>query len=571
MISLSIPQLKSIFTQSGIADSDTFDAVVEEAERKRQNPISLFISRGLITKEYFYSILSKALRVERADISNIAIDEETMRMLPEDVARKRKAIVFEKTDNGRFKVAMENPTDLETIDFLSLRLGGKVDPYLATDEDLDKGFLLYHEKITQDFKKIIEDSVRESLKLKSKGDLEEAGEDVPIVAIVDNLLSYAISSRASDVHFEALDDVILVRFRIDGVLHEIIRMPKEIHPAIVARIKILGSLRVDEHNRPQDGRFRYVIGDGNVDVRISIIPTFYGEKVEMRLLNAAQKPISLSDLGMFEDMIKVTKDSIQKTYGMVLVCGPTGSGKTTSLYSILSILNRPEVNIITIEDPIEYDMRYINQMQVNAAAGITFASGLRAVLRQDPNVIMVGEIRDKETAGIAVQSALTGHLVLSSVHTNDAPTTIPRLIDMGIPSFLIAAVLNVVSAQRLARRICKDCIESYALDGGERDSFQEELKHSDVNPEVARLPKILYRGKGCPACNQTGFSGRIGIFEIMEVTEEIRKLIIDPDFDLDKLRDLARENGMITMLEDGLRKVELGLTTIEEVFRVIRE
>ena len=372
-------------------------------------------------------------------------------------------IVFSRDTAGFFNVAMEDPTDLETIDFLSLRLGGPVKPYLASEEDLNRGFLLYQQQLTQDFKKIIEDSIRESLRSKTKGedDLKEAA-DLPIVAIVDNLLSYANSSRASDIHFEVLDDVILVRFRVDGILHEIIRVPKEIHSAIVARIKILSELRVDEHTHPQDGRFRYDIGNGSIDIRVSIIPTFYGEKVEMRLLSASQKPLSFSELGMFEETSKILQEAISKSYGMVIVCGPTGAGKTTTLYSVMDILNQPEVNIVTIEDPIEYDMRYLNQMQVNVAAGITFASGLRSILRQDPNIIMVGEIRDAETANISIQAALTGHLVLSSLHTNDAATAVAAAYGYGRAAILVAAVINSITSQRLARKIHTECIESYS-------------------------------------------------------------------------------------------------------------
>lgn len=571
MISLPTPQLKQMLLKSEIVDADTFDTLAIEADRKRQNIVDLLISHGLLNRDQFYQLLAKSLGFERVNLGNVKIDEKIMGLLPEDIARQRNVIVFNREPDGMFDVAMEDPTNLETIDFLSLRLGGEIKPFLAADEDLDRGYLLYHKQITQDFKKIIEDSIRESLRSKAKGDLKEAAADLPIVAIVDNLLSYAISSRSSDIHFEVLDDVVLIRFRIDGVLHEIVRMPKDIHPAVAARIKILSGLRVDEHTHPQDGRFRYKIGDSLIDVRVSIIPTFYGEKVEMRLLSATQKPISLTELGMLDDTANIIKESIKKTYGMILVSGPTGSGKTTTLYSVLNMLNRPEVNIITIEDPVEYDMRYINQMQVNVAAGITFASGLRSILRQDPNIIMVGEIRDSETADIAVQSALTGHLVLSSLHTSDATTTIPRLVDMGVPPFLVAAVLNVVSAQRLARKIHTDCIESYAPNEATKKSIISWLESVDINLNVARIPKIFYRGKGCHACNFTGFLGRIGIFEAMNVTEEVRKLIIDPRFNLDALRALARKEGMITMLEDGLRKVELGLTTLEEIFRVIRE
>ena len=571
MLSLPTQQIKEMLVQAGVLDDATFDSIKIEADRKRQNVADLIISEGFINKEYFFNLLAKTLGFERINLGIQKIDERVMNLVSEDMARQRKIIVFNRGDDGAFDIAMENPTDLETIDFLSLRLKSKIKPFLATEEDLNRGYLLYHKRLTQDFKKVIEDGIQKSLRSKNKGDLNEAAKDVPIVALVDNLLEYALSSRASDVHFEALDDAILVRFRIDGVLHEIIKMPKEIHPAVVARMKILSGLRVDEHTHPQDGRFRHKISDTLVDIRVSVIPTFYGEKVEMRLLSAAQKPISLTELGMFENTIKVIEEGVKKTYGMVLLCGPTGCGKTTTLYSIMNILNRPEVNIVTIEDPIEYDMRYLNQTQVNMAAGITFASGLRSILRQDPNIIMVGEIRDHETADIAVQSALTGHLVLSSLHTNDAPTTVPRLMDMGVPPFLVSAVLNVICAQRLARKIHLDCIESYTPSEESLKALQSEFRSAEVNENVVKVPKVLYRGRGCPACNNTGFLGRLGIFEAMNITEEVRKLIISPEFNLDNLRKLAKKEGMTTMFEDGMRKVELGMTTVEEVLRVIRE
>lgn len=573
MINLSPSKLKEILVKSGTLDAETFAKFEEEASHKRQNISEIVVSQGLINKDYLYLLISKALGVERVNLGAIGIDKKILNKLPEDVARQRNVIVFGRDAVGFFDVAMEDPTDLETIDFLSLRLGGPVKPFLASEEDLNRGFLLYQQQLTQDFKKIIEDSIRESLRSKTRGegDLKEAAADLPIVAIVDNLLSYANSSRASDIHFEVLDDVILVRFRVDGILHEIIRVPKEIHSAIVARIKILSELRVDEHTHPQDGRFRYDVGNGSIDIRVSIIPTFYGEKVEMRLLSASQKPLSFSELGMFEETAKILQEAISKSYGMVIVCGPTGAGKTTTLYSVMDILNQPEVNIVTIEDPIEYDMRYLNQMQVNVAAGITFASGLRSILRQDPNIIMVGEIRDAETANISIQAALTGHLVLSSLHTNDAATAVPRLMDMGVPQFLVAAVINSITSQRLARKIHTDCIESYSPPKEILESISRQVEELNTTGETIRLPKTFYRGKGCDACGHTGYQGRVGIFEVLNVTENIRKLIISPEFSLDNLRKASRKEGMTTMLEDGLKKVELGMTTIEEIFRVIRE
>lgn len=571
MISLPPEKLKEILVHAGAVDEATLDGIIEEAARKRQSPVEILISRGFLSKDYFLILVAKALGVERVNLGVVKIDEQVLHLLPEDVARRRKVIPFGREPDGRIRVAMEDPTNLETIDFLSVRLGAPVRPYLADDDDLNRGFLLYQRRLTQDYKKVIEESVQESLKSKSRGDLEAEAQDLPIVAIVDNLLAYAVSSRASDVHFEVLDDGILVRYRIDGILHEIIRMPKEIHPAVVARIKILSNLRVDEHTHPQDGRFRYKLGEEVVDVRVSIIPTFYGEKMVLRLLSAAQKPLSLAELGIFEEDERSILAAIGKTYGMVLACGPTGSGKTTTLYSILNLLNKPEVNIVTIEDPIEYDMRYVNQMQVNVAAGITFASGLRSILRQDPNIIMVGEIRDSETANISVQAALTGHLVLSSLHTNDAPTVVPRLIDMGIPPFLVAAVVNDIIAQRLVRRIHLECIESYVPEKGVFDAIGRELESQGIDARTVRLPKTFYRGRGCAACGGTGYLGRIGIFEVLPVTDAVRKLIISDDFNLDSLRKTARAEGMTTMFEDGLRKVERGITTVAELFRVIRE
>ncbi len=573
MVNLPPEKLQDILVRAGVIDENTFGLVRVEAERKQQSIADTLISEGVVNKDYFYLLVAKALGVERVNLGIVKIDEAVLRALPEDIARRKHAIVFGRDEaSGRYRVAMEDPTDLETIDFLALRLSSPIQPYLATEEDLNKGFSLYEQKLTQDFKTIIEENIRESLRAKARGaSLEETAEDLPIVAIVANLISYGASSRASDVHFEVLEDSVLVRYRIDGILHEIVRMPKEIHPAVVARIKILAQLRIDEHSKPQDGRFREKIGSSSIDIRVSVIPTFYGEKMVLRLFTAAQRPVSLADLGFGDEGTKLVEEAIGKTYGMVLVCGPTGSGKTTTLYSILSILNRPEVNIITIEDPIEYDMRYVNQMQVNVAAGITFASGLRSVLRQDPNVIMVGEIRDGETANIAVQAALTGHLVLSSVHTNDAPTVIPRFIDMGVPPFLTAAVVNDIIAQRLVRKICIECIESYTPEPQVLALIEHELGVIGVDPKGVKLPSTFYRGRGCKVCNNTGFIGRMGIFEILNVTEELRKLIMSGTFNLDTLRSAARKAGMTTMFEDGLRKVERGQTTIGEVLRVIRE
>lgn len=570
MLQLPEEQLKKLLVGEGLITAELFDSMAAEAKGTAQNPIDFLISRNVVTYDYFHAILAKRLGVDRASLTLRKLDPSIVNLLSEDIARRKRVVVFDKEADGTLDVAMENPVDLEAVSFLGSHFNVKVKPFLATKEDIDRGFALYGRRLSENFKKIIEENIRESMRSKIKTG-EEAAAEVPIVAIVENMISYAMALRASDIHLEILEDALLLRYRIDGILHEVIRIPKEVHPAIVARLKLLGGLRIDEHSRPQDGRFRYKIGGEIMDMRLAIMPTFYGEKAEMRLLLATEKPLSLEELGMLEDHIKIVRDNMKKSYGMMIVCGPTGAGKTTTLYSILNMLNRPEVNIVTVEDPIEYDMKYINQTQINVAAGVTFANGLRAILRQDPNIIMVGEIRDDETAEIAVHSALTGHLVLSSLHTNDAPTAIPRFIDMHIAPFLVAAVLNVIVAQRLVRHLCVDCIESYKTSPELIAEIRKQLTKMKIDSARWNAPSVLFRGKGCAVCNNTGYRGRIGIFEILNVDEAIRKVIINPNFSLDVISEIAAKNGMITMFEDGLRKAERGMTTIEEVLRVIRE
>lgn len=569
MFQIPADKLKQMLVDAGLVKADQFDEFEEEAKHLGTSINDILLSKNIVTQAYITELIAGYLGVQRANLAERQIDEQILRLFPEDVARQRRAVVFGREADGTLDVAMEDPSNLETIEFIERRFKTKVRPFLATDDDLNKAYALYGEELSKNFQKIVEENVRAAFRSRVAG-IEEAAKDVPIVAIIDNILAYAIALRGSDIHIEAQEDIILIRFRIDGILHEILKMPKEISPAMIARIKLLSGLKLDEHSRPQDGRFRHKLGNEIVDVRVAVMPTFYGEKIEMRLLTAAQRPLSFEELGMEEDMVKIVKENIQKTYGMVLVTGPTGSGKTTTLYSILNVLNRPEVNIVTIEDPIEYDIKYINQTQINPQAGITFANGLRAILRQDPNIIMVGEIRDEETAEIAVHSALTGHLLLSSLHTNDAPTAIPRLIDMKIPAFLVAAVLNAVLAQRLVRRICTMCIESYKPTPEILEAIKRQFAELGLEAEY-REPKILFRGRGCSMCNGIGYRGRMGLFEVLNVTENVRKLIISPAFSLDDLKKLGKKEGMITMFEDGMRKVEKGMTTIEEVLRVIRE
>ncbi len=568
-IPIPSPQLKRRLVEENLITPERYDAFYAEADRKNQNILDVLVSEGVLASEYLGDLVAKMLGVGRVNLRVQPLDKNLVELLSEDIARQRQVIVFGREQNGTYDVAMADPSDLETIEFLSQHLKANVRPFLGLSEDLSRGFAIYGFELGKDFKKLIEENIHASLEKQTKS-AEEAAAEVPVVAIVDNLLSFAIASRASDVHVEALEDETLVRYRVDGILHEVMAIPKAIHPALLARIKLLAGLKIDEHFRPQDGRFRHRIINETVDVRVSVMPTYYGEKIEVRLLESAQKPLSIEELGFLPPYAAIVRANLKKTYGMVLSCGPTGSGKTTTLYALINILNKPLVNIVTVEDPIEYNMRYVNQTQMNPLAGITFASGLRAILRQDPNVIMVGEIRDAETANISVQAALTGHLLLSSLHTNDAPTAIPRLFDLGVPPFLVASVLNVVIAQRLVRRICPTCIFSEGVKPEYTQIIEKQFKELG-NEKETHVPKTIYRGKGCPACGNSGYKGRLGIFEVLQVTDRVKAIINDRNFDLDMLRVEARKAGMRTMFEDGLEKAELALTTIDEVLRVIRE
>jgi type IV pilus assembly protein PilB len=566
---LPLDALKSLILGTGLLSEKDFDNAVKEAQRTEKDVVDTLISRNYITRDYYAEMLAQYFKVPRVKLVGEKIPKEILNLIPEEIARTRNAIVFNKSDNT-ISVGMLDPANLETVEFLEKYTDYFVKPYLALEEDLQSIFAQYGQVVSSDFQKTIQESIQASLKLKGV-EAEKAATEFPIVSLTDNLISYAASLRSTDIHIEPLADEVLIRFRIDGVLREIIRLAKEIHPAIVARIKILSNLQIDEHNKPQDGRLKYKYADTIFDIRVAIMPTMYGEKVEMRLLTGSTKPMGFQELGMLEDTIKIVENNITKTNGMVLITGPTGCGKTTTLYAMLNKLNRSEVNIVTIEDPIEYELKYVNQTQVNPKAGIEFATGLRAFLRQDPNIIMVGEIRDKETAEIAVHAALTGHLVLSTLHTNDSPTAIPRLIDMGIPPFLLSATLNLVIAQRLVRKICSECIESYQPPESIYKTIDNQLKI--IKGEFVKLfrPKLLYRGKGCPSCNFTGYRGRLAIYESFDVDEKVRAYIQRTDFSLDGLKKIAFSEGTKTMFEDGLTKAELGQTSIEEVMRVIKE
>ncbi|MDD3488145.1 MAG: GspE/PulE family protein [Candidatus Pacebacteria bacterium] len=566
---LPLQTLKKLILETGLVCEKDFDKLVLEAQRTEKNVIDLLISRNFITTDFYADILSRHLNIPRIKLVGQQINTEILNILPEEIAQTRNVVVFGKEDNC-ILVAMLDPANLETLDFLNKYTGYFIKPHLCLEEDLKFVFAQYGKEVSKDFQKMIQESIRSSLRLKEV-EAEKAATEFPIVSLTDNIISYAASLNATDIHIESLGDEILIRFRVDGVLREIIRLAREIHLAIVARIKILSNLLIDEHNKPQDGRFKYKYADTIFDIRVAIMPTLYGEKVEMRLLTGSSKPMSFQELGMMEETVKIVENNITKTTGMILVTGPTGSGKTTTLYAILNKLNKPEVNIVTIEDPIEYELKYVNQTQINPRAGIDFANGLRAFLRQDPDVIMVGEIRDEETAEISVHASLTGHLLLSTLHTNDAVTAVPRLFDLGVPPFLVSATVNLIIAQRLVRRVCRGCIESYQVPEDVIEVVNEQLQLIKGKTASPYHAKQLYRGKGCQVCGNTGYSGRLAIYEVLDITEQVRAYIQKKDFSLDGLKQIAFAQGTKSMFEDGLKKAELGLTTIEEVLRVIKE
>jgi type IV pilus assembly protein PilB len=562
-------KIKEILINKGVIDEDLYERSKEDSKRLGIPFYEILIQRRLLDLNYFYDLIAEEIKVPRISLKNITIPTFVLSLVPERLAFEKKLVPFA-LENDVLKVGMVNPLDLETIKILEEVTHKKIEVYLITPEDLRIALINYQRFYAEEYKRRFQSDIKT---LHSAGLITEES----TVSLVNNLIGYAFSSRASDIHIEPLEKEILVRFRIDGVLREIMRLPKEFLDPIIARIKVISNLQLDEHFRPQDGRFKTKISDFEFDIRVAIMPTLYGEKAVLRILSGAVKPTSLDELGMFSPLKEIVLDAIKKTFGMILVTGPTGSGKTTTLYTIINLLNKPEVNIVTIEDPIEYAIPYVNQTQVNPKVGLNFAVGLRAFLRQDPDIIMVGEIRDTETADVAVQAALTGHLVLSTLHTNDAPTSIPRLIDLGIPHYLVADSLTLILAQRLVRKICPDCIVSEEVSEYKKKIILEQLKALEVPQETFeeyknKLEKAyLFRGKGCQNCGYSGYRERTAIFEGVVMNDELREIIASKEFTLSKIKEIVRKSGYKTMFEDGLEKVLVGITTVEEVLRVIRE
>jgi type IV pilus assembly protein PilB len=555
---ISDEQLKKLVLKVNILDQKKLDQIEQYSKNSDISLSDALIEKDVITDENLGILIADYLKIPFIVLSKISIPEDVFRIIPERVARKYKAIPYERTKDG-IKVAIPEASNPLIVEMIQKKTGQKVTTSLATERDIFSKLYIYRSDLQKSFDTLINEQ------LKSAG--KQPSSEAPIAKIVDLIVRYAYQDMTSDIHIEPSEKDTIVRFRIDGILHDVLTLPKDIHDQIITRIKVLSSLRTDEHMSPQDGKMRIELEEEDLDIRISILPIVYGEKVVMRLLASHFRQFSLVDLGMSEsDLNKLTR-GFSKSFGMVLSTGPTGSGKTTSIYSILKIVNSREKNITTIEDPVEYRMKGVNQIQTNQKADLTFAQGLRSILRQDPNIIFVGEIRDSETAGIAVNAALTGHLVLSTLHTNDAAGALPRLTDMHIEPFLVASTVNVIIAQRLIRKICDMCKTSIDI---QAEQLLQNLPSDAVRKHFGSSKTVrIYKGEGCEVCHLTGYTGRIGIFEVLEVSAELKKLITQKN-DANAILAQAIKEGMNTMLDDGLQKVIKGLTSIEEVLRVTK-
>jgi len=549
--------------EEGIITSEQLKQAKLEEKRSSQRLRKVLVKMGLIAEEDLVSFLSSKLGVLRIELGTYLIDPKVIELVPEHLARKHELVPVFKIGN-RVTCAMVDPWNVFALDEVRMKTNLIIEPAVATETEIKKA-LDEHYGAKGTMEEVIKSIDEEKLGIKEGKEidikkLEGIVEEPVVIKLVNLIIMKAVQERASDIHIEPEEDMLKTRFRVDGVLHEVSSPPKHLQSAIISRIKIMASLNIAERRAPQDGRFTIKMQGREIDIRVSCVPTIYGENVVMRILDVSSALLSLKEIGFPEEVLEKYQKLIFNPHGMILVTGPTGCGKTTSLYVSLDKINTVEKNIITIEDPIEYKLAGIRQIQVNPKVDLTFANGLKSILRQDPDVIMVGEIRDFETAEIAVHAALTGHLVFSTLHTNDAPGALTRMIDMGVEPFLVSSSIFGVLAQRLVRTICKDCKEDYAPS---KETLQEIglLKGSRIK---------FYRGKGCPKCMNTGYKGRIGIFELMLMDNNIRNLTI-AKASQEEIKKKACSQGMITLREDGIKKVRQGLTTVEEMLRVTQE
>ena len=559
-------KLGELLVKERLISQEQLNMALEHQKESGKRIGDILVELGFITKEKLEAVLEKynIILEELEEIRDLnSIDLNLTKIIPEKIASLFKIVPLKKSGNVVY-VASTDPLEISTLEYIRFATGYNAKVVLVPEETFNQIYNhLYKTRVFQDVLKDIDKEaskedfqvIDESMDVVTIGSLEDMAQQAPVVKFVNFILSDAISKGASDIHIEPYETRVRVRYRIDGVLYEQVTIPPKIKDAVIARIKIISKLNVVERRLPQDGRIKLRVGEKEVDIRVSTVPTVFGEKVVMRLLDKSGLVFDLEKLGFEPEQLNIFENAINKPYGMILITGPTGSGKTTTLYSALRKINREGINIMTVEDPVEYNFEGLNQVNVNETVGLTFATALRAFLRQDPDVILVGEIRDYETADIAIKASLTGHLVFSTLHTNNAPSTVTRLIDMGVEPFLVASSLLIVVAQRLVRKVCPYCKEEYR-------PKEELLKALGIEDQ-----KVFYRGKGCNNCRNTGYKGRIALYEIMEVNDEIRKAIVRKE-DENIIRELAIKNGMKTLLETGITKAKMGITTVEEVLRV---
>lgn len=591
--------VEKLLKQTGKFSADQLKSLLGASESEKKPLQDTVVQTNMMTETELTKLYAHEIDVPFAEFAPGDLRRDIIQLIPERVARQYRTVAFDLGEDGVIFVAMEDPDDIQAINFLQKQLGKPIRIHIATSSAIQAAIDQYSgSNVSTELAKVI--AVEDKEAADEEVAEEDVAEDSPIAQTINLIIDYGIKTRASDVHIEPRENVVIVRYRVDGVLHEANKLPRKVLAALVSRIKILANLKIDEHRAPQDGRFKISINDHVYALRVSTLPVVDGEKVVMRILDEGSKAATLEELGYWGASLKRVNQAIQQPHGMILVTGPTGSGKSTSLFSVLSSLNSATVNISTIEDPVEYRIVGVNQTQTNPVAGMTFASGLRALLRQDPNIIMVGEIRDRETADLAVQAALTGHLVFSTLHTNNAATCLPRLLDMGVEPFLIASTVRVVIGQRLVRRLCPECREDYTPDDGVLDRIKSTFS-LDSPSDFARLHQLekqaldagvgaetsggkrstadfgstdkaivkLWKAheNGCSSCNHTGYRGRLGIYEVLENNPAIQKLIVGNATSED-LEAQATNDGMLTMQIDGFIKALRGQTSIEEIMRV---
>ena len=585
--------IESILKQGGVVDEPQLADLKLIAERSKQTLQETAIEQKVISEEDLTKLIGDYIGVPFVRIEPKDIPEDILKRIPEHIARQYNVVLFEKNEDDSLSLAMEDPDDVQALNFIQKEIGYNTKVFLATKSNILDCLENYRGNINAELDEVI--AVQKDASVEDQNvSQDDFAENSPIAQTVNLLLEYAIKSNASDIHIEPREDYVQVRYRIDGVLKEVNKLPRNVHGALVSRIKILSNLKIDERRVPQDGRFKIKVSGKQYALRVSTLPIADGEKVVMRILDESNQAVKLDQLGYWGLSLATVKDAMAQPNGMILVTGPTGSGKSTSLFSVLSELNTPDVNISTIEDPVEYKIPGVNQTQTNAKAGMTFASGLRALLRQDPNIIMVGEIRDGETANLGVQAALTGHLVFSTLHTNNAATCLPRLLDMGIEPFLIASTVKAVIGQRLVRRLCMNCRQEYTPNEEEIKYITEMFKiNTESIKKIHNLEEQAFEDKiggdtpmgstdsgierlwrpspeGCDECGHNGFKGRVGIYEVLGISIPIQKMITANATSND-IQDQAISEGMVTMQMDGLIKSLRGITTVDEVLRATRE